>query len=181
MSNRLIESFLENPKMEELYKDYLINPVESKKIYIEECFKLHVKKIKILSYFSKVLLFEAQRFDRKLRNISSTSPLILDNEDSILLELITSQHYHDSFDTLLEKPEQLEILFEDKHLFNIISNFNSKDKELLYLLYVKEMNESEVAKHLGVTKQAVNKRKNSILKKIKVKYGQKRGREIDED
>ncbi|WP_332647284.1 hypothetical protein [Lysinibacillus sp. 54212] len=175
MNNRLIQSFLQDPKMDELYQEYLINPTNDKKICIEQHFKEHVKKMKILSYFSKVLFFEAQRFDRKIRYVSNKNPLILDGDDSIFLEIIASQNDNDSFDSSLENAEQLQILFEDKHLFNIISNLNSKNKELLYLLYVKEMNEAEVANCWGVSQQAINKKKKSILKKIRVKYKQERG------
>lgn len=175
MNNRLIETFLEDPKMDELYQDYLINPTNAKKIMIEQHFKAHVKKVKILSYFSKVLFFEAQRFDREIRKVSKNSPLILDNQDSLFHEMISSKNDNDSFDISVENSEQLQILFEDKRLFDIISNLNSKNKELLYLLYVKEIEESEIANSWGVTQQAINKRKNSILQKIKVKYEQERG------
>lgn len=41
---------------------------------------------------------------------------------------------------------------------------------MLYLLYVKQLNEVEVANELGITKQAVYKRKNNILQKIKEQY-----------
>lgn len=175
MNNRLIESFLEDPKMNELYQDYLINPTNAKKIIIEQHFKAHVKKMKILSYFSKVLFFEAQRFDQKIRYDSNKSPLILDSDDSIFLNIIASQNDDDAFDISVDNADQLQTLFEDQHLFNIISNLNSKNKELLYLLYVKEMDEVEVAYSWGVTQQAINKRKKSILKKIKVKYKRERG------
>ena len=70
----------------------------------------------------------------------------------------------------MENPKNLENIFEDKRLYNIISNLNYKNKKLLFLLYVKELNEVEVANELGISKQAFYKRKNNILKKIKEQY-----------
>lgn len=93
MSNKLIDSFLSNPETNEFYKNYLLFPTEENKEIIEERFKIHAKKIKILTYFSKVLFFEAQRFDKKLRSESTKSPLIVDNEnvseDTLFLNVVT--------------------------------------------------------------------------------------------
>lgn len=175
MKNKLLESFLSNPESNKLYKNYLIYPTEENKQIVEDRFKLHAKKIKILSYFSKVLFFEAQHFDKKIRDNSNKSQLIIDsenfNEDSIFLDsLILNNEIPTFVDTIGNAPDELENLFEDKQLYKIISELSSKNKDLLYLLYVKELSESEVAKILGVTIQAVNKRKNKLLSKIRENY-----------
>lgn len=57
MANKLIESFLANPDMQNLYKNYLTHPTEENKIIIEKHFAKHVKKIKTLTYFSEILHF----------------------------------------------------------------------------------------------------------------------------
>lgn len=77
MKNQLLHSFLEQPENQKLYS----NPNENIKSIIEERFKIHVLKIKILSYFSKVFYFEAQRFDKKIRENSLRNVLILDNDN----------------------------------------------------------------------------------------------------
>jgi RNA polymerase sigma factor (sigma-70 family) len=172
MSNKLIETFLANPKMNELYKNYLTHPTEENKLIIETHFTTYVKKIKILTYFSKVLHFEAQRFDKKIRNLSNSNFQYTDGlkEDTVLYEALPSNHDRSPFDAQLKNAQQLENLFEDKHLYTIISDLNPKNKKLLYLLFVIGMSESEVASHLGITKQAVNKRKKDVLQKIREKY-----------
>ena len=63
MVNPLVASFLENENMKLLYKEYLDNPNELTKEIIEYHFLQHCRKIQILSYFSKTLYFDAQRFD----------------------------------------------------------------------------------------------------------------------
>lgn len=171
MCNRLITTFLEDEKHQKLYSDYLQNPSQKNKDLIEDHFKIHVTKIKVISYFSRVLYFEAQRFDKKIRYDLSKGALILDNE-----EITDEIQYNDSSDTIQEDLElilenaNIENLIDDEKLFNILSNLNEKNKTLLDLLFIKGMNESEVASHLGISHQAVNKRKNSILKSIRKLY-----------
>lgn len=160
MGNKLIESFLQDPKHQKLYSDYLEMPNEANKELIESNFKLHVMKLKVLSYFSNVLFFEAQRFDKKLR-ATSTLPLLdgdkLETTESSLFDVEMNE-------TLVEN------YFENERLFNLVSNLNDRNKQLLYLLYVKDLTEDQVADFLGITKQAVNKRKNNLLKKIRRLY-----------
>ena len=42
-----------------------------------------------------------------------------------------------------------------------------EERDLIYALFFDEKTESEVAKSLGVSQQAIHKRKNRILKKLK--------------
>ena len=176
MENKLLQSFLEQPENQKLYLEYLQNPNENIKNAIEERFKIHVMKIKILSYFSKVFYFEAQKFDKKIRENSLRHALIMDKGDDG--EWVTYNDVthitNDVLDTFDEgsseqnfKPENL---LEDEKLFTLVANLSERSKELLYLLYVKELDEGEVASFLNVSKQAVNKRKNNLLKKIRTLY-----------
>lgn len=66
--------------------------------------------------------------------------------------------------------KQIEFLLENKALYKIVSNLSLKQKEILYLIYVKDLTEDTVAIQLGVTKQAINKNKNEALKKIHQEY-----------
>lgn len=175
MENKLLQSFLEQPVNQNLYLEYLQNPNENIKNTIEKRFKIHVMKIKILSYFSKVFYFEAQKFDKKIRENSLRNILIMDKDDDG--EWVTyndvshfSNDIPETFNEDSSEQHSPENLFEDEKLFNLIANLSEKNKELLYLLYVKDLDESEVASFLNVSKQAINKRKNNLLKKIRTLY-----------
>ena len=62
---------------------------------IEKLFQIHVRKIQLLSYFSKVLHFESQKYDKKIRHMNSVNQLILDknvNEgEGTVLDLIEGE------------------------------------------------------------------------------------------
>lgn len=163
MPNNLIMGFLEDENNRYLYECYLEEPSDKNKEKVEEAFHIYAMKIKILSYFSRVFFFEAQRFDKKVRQ-NNTLPLLDDDDDECInIELIHS--YEELSGNL-----SLENYFEDERLSNIVSKLNENNKKLLYLLYIKEFDEAQVAAKLGITKQAVNKRKNNLLKKIKKLY-----------
>lgn len=162
MVNRLINGFLEDVQNKDIYKNYLKNPTDTNKEKVEEAFRLYAMKIKILSYFSKALFFEAQRFDKKMRRHNAVP--LLEND-----EVIDDRNNQDLIYAEEGNSENLSLedFFENESLYNVITNLNDSNKKLLYLLYVKDLNEAQVASKLGITKQAVNKRKNNLLKKIK--------------
>lgn len=164
MVNKLIESFLQDPKHYKLYLDFLENPTESNKNKIESYFKLHVIKLKLLSYFSRVLFYEAQRFDKKIRATATLPFLDGDNIET------TASSDLNLYEMEINDHSSLENHFENERLFNLISNLKDSNKQLLYLLYVKDLDETQAANFLGITKQAVNKRKNTLLKNIRRIY-----------
>ena len=167
MVNKLIEGFLVDKNNLLLYETYLKNPTDINREKVEKAFRTHVMKVKFLSYFSKVLFYEAQRFDKKIRT-THLLPLLATDEDEIISfsihPIYTENENNKSF--------KLEDYFEDERLYNIISTLSNNNKKILYWLYVKELDEVEVAEKLGITKQGVNKRKNNLLKKIKKLYSE---------
>ena len=174
MENPLIISFLKNENMKALYLDYLNNPDEFTKEIIEYHFSQYCRKIQILSYFSKTLHFDAQRFDMKIRDHSEKYPLIL-NQDNGFEDILVRENVEDdkviNYDEYAaDSYENIGEIISNKQLYMIVDNLKPKNKELLYLLYVKGLEEKEVAKMLGLTIQAVNKRKNTILKQIKQRF-----------
>ncbi|MFJ7667535.1 sigma factor-like helix-turn-helix DNA-binding protein [Lysinibacillus sp. NPDC097195] len=177
IQNRLLKNFLNDAEIKELYQSYLEKPTICKKEMIEKIFQIHVKKIQLLSYFSKTLTFESQKFDKKNRHNNKLNQLILDKNiddgdgGGKLLDLIADErNYYDFvFNTPIE-PSKLEMIFEDKQLYEIVSTLSAKQKEILYLIFVKEWTEEELALELGVSKQAINKVKNHALRKIKKEY-----------
>lgn len=174
IQNRLLQTFLTDGKINKLYLNYLEHPSNQKKEIIEKLFQIHVRKIQLLSYFSKVLHFESQKYDKKIRHINSVNQLILDKSmdgDGTILDLIEGEQLFGESDIPTPvSSSDLPSFFEDKHLYEIVSALSSKQKDVLHLLFVEDLSEKEVAQRLGVTKQSVNKTKIQTLKKIKRKY-----------
>lgn len=183
IQNRLVKGFLKNEEAKKLYDSILNNPTTQKMESIESLFRIHVRQIQLLSYFSKTLHFESQKFDKRIRRNNSVNQLILDKESSDgkskIIDLIQDEDKNDilEFNYFVEFSE-LEKLFEDKLLYKIVSKLSLKQKNVLYAIFVNHMTESEIAQDLGVTKQAINKIKNLALKKIKLEYKAKSRGEV---
>lgn len=175
IQNRLLQAFLTDEKINNLYISYLEQPSAYKKEMIEKLFQIHVRKIQLLSYFSKVLHFESQKYDKKIRHMNSVNQLILDknvNEgEGTVLDLIEREQPLDELEfSIPVSSYDLELVFEDKHLYKIVSSLSPRQKDVLHLLFVEGLTEIEAAQRLGVTKQSINKTKNQTLKKIKQDY-----------
>ncbi|WP_341300663.1 sigma factor-like helix-turn-helix DNA-binding protein [Lysinibacillus sp. FSL H8-0500] len=172
IQNHLLKSFLEDEKVSKLYKSYLENPATHTRETIEKLFKIHVRKIQLLSYFSRVLYFESQRYDKQIRHNNKINQLILDNDlnngENKFIDLIPDESIHD--DEHSTDFAHLEVIFEDKQLYNIVSKLSPKKKHILHSLFIENLTEEEVSKKLGISKQAVNKAKNQALQKIRQEY-----------
>lgn len=60
---------------------------------------------------------------------------------------------------------QIDDIIEDTRLFYFLKKLTLQQKTILYDCYIDLFNETEVAKKLGISKQAVNKMKRKILAK----------------
>jgi len=175
VQNRLLQDFLTDEKINNFYINYLERPSTYKKEMLEKLFQIHVRKMQLLSYFSKVLHFESQKYDKKIRHMNSVNQLILDKNvndgEGMVLDLVEGEQPFDELEFLTPVSSyDLEFVFEDKHLYEIVSNLSPKQKNVLHLLFVDGLTEIEAAQRLDVTKQSINKTKNQALKKIKQDY-----------
>lgn len=181
IQNFLLVGFLKNEEEKKLYESFLDEPTVQKQEEIERLFQIHVRKIQILSYFTKVLHFESKRFDKKIRKTNSIEQLVLDkgvtDGEDASIDVIQIESVNDVLDIDdLIKWVDLENFFEDKLLYEIVGKLSLKQKKILHAIFVKNMSEDELARKLGITKQAVNKAKNQALKKIKQGYELKKQR-----
>ena len=167
LKNPILNSFLENENGNNLYEEFLKNPTRKNKENLETNFEMYVVKIRLLAYFSQSIYFASQKYDKKQRQYNIQNQLILDKafdeEGETLLSSLTE---------LIEGEElpnysELEKYFEDEVLYKAISKLNLKQKEILYLSYVKQYKDGEIADIYGISQQAINKQKNKALEKVR--------------
>ena len=173
--NRLLQSFLSDKKTNELYQGYLENPTIETKDLLEKSFQIHVRKFQLLSYFSQTLFFESQRYDKKIRRNKNLYQLVLDKDassgESKIVDMIPDEKTKDGFEIMsYNSLTHLELVFEDKQLYEIVSNLTQRQKDIVYAVFIENETEDKIANRLGITKQAVNKTKNQALRKIKQEY-----------
>lgn len=126
--------------MMKLYDEYLENSTDLNKFRLEQSFRRHVRKIQLLNYFSKVLHFEGQRFDMKVRQYSARNQLILDkpiDEGETIINLLPHPLIKEDMENeYFSKTNVLEDLFEDETIVEVVSSLSEKQKKILKLIFL---------------------------------------------
>lgn len=95
----------------------------------------------------------------------------LDRKNSLLYfsHLDQDGNFHDSIE---DKSIDVEKLVETKeaidHLYEAMSKLNDEEKEIIEALYFREETTREVAKQKGTHKTSIIRRRDQILKKLKI-------------
>jgi RNA polymerase sigma factor (sigma-70 family) len=159
--------FLENEKNNIIYLNYLKEPNKKNALELNEAYKKFERQLMVRAYLRKAIQYEAKRFDKKLRGIEkkNTSMDKPHEEGATLGDFLIDEKsvatYEEMWDSTLED------MFADIRLYKAIVNLTRKQRKILYLLYIQELSEKEVAKQLGVTQQAVSKVHRAALSKLK--------------
>ena len=65
-----------------------------------------------------------------------------------------------------ETKDNYHIHLQNELLADIIPEFDEKDREILFLLFYEDMTTVEIAELLGISQQAVSKRKNRMFRRL---------------
>lgn len=133
---------------------------------MQEDFNEFYLRVKFLSYFSKSLRFVAQDFDKKVRKVSNNVIFTGSSDKEIHLENFPDQKTLDEHE-IHYKSSQVEDYFGRKSIHEVISNLTPRQKEIVYLAYIKCLSDKEIADFFNVSTQTINKQRNTILTKIK--------------
>jgi RNA polymerase sigma factor (sigma-70 family) len=165
--NKAVESFMSQPEHQELLKEFLTSPSPSAEDCLNEAFKAHYFGIRFTSYVSSSLYFHSVNFDKKIRLHRGRQLLTLDqplggDEDGTFKDMIPDSG------ELVTLPEQsLEDAISDDALLAAFRKLTDRQREILDLAYVKKMSDTEIAKVLRVSQQAVSKSHRNALARLR--------------
>lgn len=167
VSERFQKKLQEDKGFEKIYLDYLSDPTDKKKEYLDEMYKRYERQLISLKYLRKMLFFEAKRFDKKVREINKRQfSLDVDYDENLtFMDLLEDENGEKVLDKVFDS--ELKELFSDEKLCREILAMTNKQKEVLRGLYVSALTEAVLAKQLGVTQQAVSKTHRSIINKLR--------------
>lgn len=155
---KIIQEFLKCPSNRTLLEEFKATNSGEIKLLIDSKFKKYYQNYRILSYLIKALHYESKHFDRKLRDYRNRNQLV-PTSDLIYLD----KSYTDPF--VLSK-DIVDHISSD-NLFHTLRKLTDRQKEILSLVYVRQMTDKEIAQHLGITQQAVSKTRKNIIKNIR--------------
>lgn len=168
--NRVVRSFLEKKGNLILLINAICNPSKENESKLDRAFKGFYFNIRFTSYISSALYFNAINFDKKYRKLRSRFPLTVDNtvgdeNGGTFKDLIKDDGAEIKIDGLLKSGNILDYL-EDSSLSEAVKRLTDKQKEILYLAYVKRLTDTEIGIVLNKSQQTVSKTHKKALKSI---------------
>lgn len=151
--NKLLKNFFNKEENLSLLKKFLINSDKKDWDCLENNFSEYYKKVIIISYFSKSIYFTAQNFDKVKNHYINKNILYEYDLDNI-------KHQEDI-------SKNLEEIISDYKLYNAFEKLDPNQKKILNFLYVNKLNLKEIGQLFNISAQAVYKRKQKALNKIR--------------
>lgn len=124
-------------------------------------------------YIKKVIVRSRKRFDSIIHAHTKHEELILNTSIPGFIENEITQLEgapHAMEESMAIDPLQLETAFTDKNMYEAVKGLSSKQKYILFFIYFEDKSEQEIADICGFTRQAINKTKQTALKRIMDKY-----------
>ena len=127
----------------------------------------------INSYIEKSIWAESKNYQKKIF-LKNQKEVLVDSLDEIAEEIMEGTIYEDENlhrgEFTLEEILNEEEHFEDMDFLKAFRKLSNAQKEAIFLKSVHGLSEPKISKILGVTKQAVAKRRISALKKLISEY-----------
>ncbi len=155
---RIIDEFLSYPDNQKLYADYLESPTEELKSKLDTEFKKFYQNLRILSYVIKMLHYESKKLDKKERDYRKKHELILDTD---------TEKFQIPYVDIVSNTNDISEEIASEKLFLCIQNLSRRQKDILSLVFVKQMSDKEIANQLKISQQAVSKSRKRILEIIR--------------
>lgn len=178
MNNVIIKSFLEKENNKDLFITSICFPKSSSKEKLDAEFKKFYFNIRFTSFISNTLYFNAINYDKRYKKFSNRHPLtvdssLVDGESSSFKDYIPDTKAEIRID-LLSKSSKVEDYVINQDLYEALKTLSPKQKEIIDMIYVKELSSLEICKLLGKTQQAVSKLHRKALE-LMYDYMTKRG------
>ncbi|MTI71397.1 MAG: hypothetical protein FH751_14215 [Firmicutes bacterium] len=129
-------------------------------------------KVYLCSYIMKSLIFTSFKLKNKINKHNNRETLILNtiaedfNEEN--MNLIPDQPIDFSEEiNKYNKRLDFEDLITNKELLEAINKLSERQKEILYMCFIENKEETKIANEFNISKQAVNKIKNKAIKNTK--------------
>ncbi|MDX8046527.1 sigma-70 family RNA polymerase sigma factor [Gracilibacillus sp. S3-1-1] len=170
LENKVVRSFLEKKENLVLLMNVLCNPSKENEDELDRAFKYFYFNIRFTSYISSALYFNAINFDKKYKKIRDRFPLTMDNlvgdeNGETFKEMIKDDNSEIKIDVFLKSENIIDYL-EDSLLSESVKRLTDRQKEILYLAYVKQLTDTEIGIVLHKSQQAVSKTHKKALKTI---------------
>ncbi len=168
----IVQSFLQEEAHYELLKQAICNPTDAYRDRVDDAFKLFYKNVRVLTYLSNLIYYNAINFDKTTQKHYDREMLTLDqplqtsegNEGATHKDMLYYPSL-DMTDTVIRGT--IANYVEDPKLYQAIQNLTLKQQKIITYKYVKGLQNKEIADLLGNSPQNISKLHQQTLKKLK--------------
>lgn len=174
--NKLLIKFLNEDKENNyIYQQMIDTDDEYYKDILFDRFYHYIFKIYFISYIEKSIRFKSYEIKNKKKKILNNELYILNDIDENFNEEKINMMLDDSTDFLenISKEPNFENISSNEDLIKALDNITDRQRLVIYMCFIEDKEEKQIAKELNVSKQSVNKVKITGLKKLKnyIGYG----------
>ncbi|WP_053217537.1 sigma-70 family RNA polymerase sigma factor [Virgibacillus senegalensis] len=172
--NNIVSAFLKEKDNYQLFVQTICYPSHANTKKLDDKFRAYYFNIRLTTFLSNTLHFNAINYDKKYKNLKMRNQLILDSpltDDSeyTLKDLIEDKQQNTSLEVVLSQGRNysLEDMVVDEKLYHAITKLTENQKKILNLAYVHELSDTEIAGILKKSQQAVSKSHKKALKRLR--------------
>ena len=159
-----------------LYNKAIIQHDNNARNILKERFENYLFKIHAVSYLSKTIVLNARNVKNKYLSMYQTEELTLNtiDMDSNVEKIDKIPDTSLNMIEIITKPiikANFQEVFLDIDIINAINRLTYRQKEIIYLKYIEDLEEKEIAKYLNISVQAVYKTITVALNKIRAQLG----------
>jgi RNA polymerase sigma factor (sigma-70 family) len=177
VKNPIIVGFLDNQDNRINLLNYIKNNTPENRTLVDEAFKRYYFKAKFTNYLSQTIYFNAINYDKRHRLNSKRNQLILDkplgdSETETILNNVDPSI--PPIELNINDSPRIEDHISDCNLYEAINKLTNNQKQILSLSYVYGYNDSEIAKILNKSQQAVSKSHKRSLEQLQMLIEERR-------
>ena len=167
LQNDIVTSFLKQPLNKQSYLKAISEPTKENMKDLDNKFKQFYFNIRFVSHISSTLHFNSINFDKRQRKLQSRFHRSLnknsdnEGEENKYLD-IPDENANISLNTLLSK-EDITKQISCPKLYDALNRLTPKQKQIINLAYVNELNDTEISILLGKSQQAISKMHKKAL------------------
>ncbi|MEK7019330.1 sigma-70 family RNA polymerase sigma factor [Bacillus sp. FSL R9-9410] len=174
MNEPIVRMFLQETEYYGLFENAIINPTDKNRQLLDNAFKSHYKRVKIINYVSKLIHFYSIDFDKKInlnnsRNILNLDTPIEDNHgnQASRYDVLTSENEDTIYNNIIEVEGDLREHLSNEELYIEFKKLSEKQIKILNLFYIEAYTNREIAQLLGESEQTISYNHKSAIKKLK--------------
>lgn len=159
LNEPIVAYFLRDSNNLTLLQNAIDNPSQENRKKLDDAFREHYTRAKILTYVSKLIYFYSIDYDKRV-SVSKKRQILNCVTDGDLVSKPTECIFE-------EKQKDFCEVIENERLYTSFKSLNKEQKRIIELLYLYQMTNNEIAISLDMSKQLVSYYHRTALKKLK--------------